>query len=851
MSAWRNQNNSHPHGRTPSYYANHRLYPGAYAQPEAQTRTSRRVHDGFTINNNYGLDTTSDDINSSPYSSPYYINGRYNSDNLTTQRGNSASVQGCEFLLLPDKVRINKKGETVKLSTTEDFSYDDMQTTIEMWQGKQIKFEIPYDGKVVGNTIMLKNTGECTGILSIYFSTKPDAVPIYETAIDLCKVSSDRFEKYTLHSMTVIPQLANPKKKLYVRMEIWDEVDQKRSANPFNPGRKIEIAATGLGNHEACVYRLQDKNTMVEEKYEYKPYPSRPLIGLVYSDFVSVPVDRIDNMKTGGTVSYNKYRYDIFCVKNGSAARVLIYDKEMNRLIWNEIKVDGRVKQLNIAQVTDTNKETWIYYVDGYSPLQRFRLRQWNDDDLENEPIESMAFNTGSADNVIAEIDSATFFDTDLGQQSGYYVFTFNDGTWWYNEQEIDIATYGITLVGGSPSVGAVINISYTVTSGGTKTVESIEYVDARPVVGASLIMFHNNRLFLSGFRSDPNLVQISSIEAAGPNFTQFPYRFYTPNRSPYDTSLTPITAMVEYASDQIMFLGKTFFTIFQTYSSSSASSLEGGMPTQVSTYVDSAGVQSQGDVVNYKGVIYSFDQKEGIRRYSGATWSRLPTTVDSHYDRVDMTKPRKIWGYANKLYFNYTDSIDGKAKCLIWDMQMNYQQYPWFQDVDIPFCDARFDETEELVGIHPDYPCIMRLYAEDTWARLDTPIVFRRDTKYLNLPGNAADFIVKRVHVKIINNANRWWWLSINGDKQNMTQFRGHDKWFRQPVWDTITVEEPAETPFPVEDVFEENAIYRMSLTNLRLTCSAVQVRTRVKTFRSQANLVSVELEVAPKQYL
>lgn len=827
--AWRHQNNSHPHGRTPSYYANHRLYPGAYAQPEAQTRTSRRVHDGFTINNNYGLDTTSDDINSSPYSSPYYINGRYNSDNLTTQRGNSASVQGCEFLLS-------------SFENEQEVSLDDMQTTIEMWQGKQIKFELPYDGKVVGNTIMLKNTGECTGILSIYFSTKPDAVPIYETSIDLCKVSSDRFEKYTLHSMTVIPQLANPKKKLYVRMEIWDEVSQERSANPFNPGRKIEIAATGLGNHEACIYRLQDKNTMVEEKYEYKPYPSRPLIGLIYSDYTSVPVDRIDNMKTGGTVSLNRYRYDIFCIKDGSGAKVLIYDKEMNKLVEDtDIRVDGRVKQLNIAQVTDTNKETWVYYVDGYSPLQRFKIGEW----------ESMAFNTGSADNVIAEIDSATFFDTDLGQQSGYYVFTFNDGTWWYNEQEIDIATYGITLVGGSPSVGAVINISYTVTSGGTKTVESIEYVDARPVVGASLIMFHNNRLFLSGFRSDPNLVQISSIEAAGPNFTQFPYRFYTPNRSPYDTSLTPITAMVEYASDQIMFLGKTFFTIFQTYSSSSASSLEGGMPTQVSTYVDSAGVQGQGDVVNYKGVIYSFDQKEGIRRYSGATWSRLPTTVDSHYDRVDMTKPRKLWGYANKLYFNYTDSIDGKAKCLIWDMQMNYQQYPWFQDVDIPFCDARFDETEELVGIHPDYPCIMRLYAEDTWARLDTPIVFRRDTKYLNLPGNAADFIVKRVHVKIINNANRWWWLSINGDKQNMTQFRGHDKWFRQPVWDTITVDEPAETPFPVEDVFEENAIYRMSLTNLRLTCSAVQVRTRVKTFRSQANLVSVELEVAPKQYL
>lgn len=144
-----------------------------------------------------------------------------------------------------------------------------------------------------------------------------------------------------------------------------------------------------------------------------------------------------------------------------------------------------------------------------------------------------------------------------------------------------------------------------------------------------------------------------------------------------------------------------------------------------------------------------------------------------------------------------------------------------------------------------------MRLYAEDVWARLDTPIIFRRDTKYLNLPGNAADIIVKRVHAKIINNANRWWFISVNGDKQNMTQFRGHDKYFRQPVWDTITVQEPAEKAFPFEDVYEENAIYRMSITNLRLRCSAVQIRVKTKTFRNQANLVSIEAEVQPKQYL
>ena len=369
--AWRNQNNAHPHGRTPSYYANHRLYPGAYAQPEAQTRTSRRVHDGFTLNNNFGLDTTSDDINSSPYSSPYYVNGRYNSDNLTTQRGNSASVQGTEYLLLPDKY-----------CTKTDFNDADIQATIELWQGKQIKFTV--------------------------------------------------FEHYELHSMTVVPALANPKKKLYVRMEIWDEVDQERSANPFNTNKKIEIASTGLGNHTACVYKLQDKNVMVQEKYEYEPFPSRPLIGLIYSDYESVPVDRIDNMKTGGTVSLNGYRYDIFCVKNASGAEMIIYDKAMNKIIPNQVKIDGRVKQLNIAQATDTDKVTWVYYVDGYSPLQRFKIGEW----------ESKDFPSGSADNVTAQIDNETWYNSPLGSTSGTYVFTYKAGEWLYNDVKQRI--YGI-----------------------------------------------------------------------------------------------------------------------------------------------------------------------------------------------------------------------------------------------------------------------------------------------------------------------------------------------------------------------------------------------------------------------
>lgn len=823
--AFRNQNDPHPHGRVPGYYANNNIYPGAYAPIESQTRVSRRIHDGFVLNDNYGLDTTSDDINSSPFSSPYYINGRFNSDNLTTQRGNSASVQGTKFLISP-------------FDRLDDFKEEDAQCVIEMWQGKQIRFELPYSGKVVGNTISIKNTDECTGLLSIYFSLKPNAQPVYETCVDLCKISSDKFDHIKLHSMTVVPQRGNPEHKLYVRMEIWNEISQERSTNPFNTGRKIEILGTGLSGHSEYIEELCDKNIPSNREHArhlYKPQPSRPLVGLVYNDYQSVPTDRIDNIKAGASVSLNGYRYDIFCVKNDNSASVLVYDKEMNQIIPSTIRVDGRVEQLSIAQVTDTQKQTWVYYVDGFSPLQRFKIGEWN----------SESFPSGSADKVRAEVDNKKWGNSPLGDESGLYVFTYTNGSWEYNNEVISLDTYGITLSGGSPSEGSTITVSYTVSSGGTKIIESIKFVDARPVIAASIIVHHNNRLYLAGFRHDPNLMQISAIDKDGPNYTLFPYRMYVPNRSPYDTSLDPITAIVEYTTDELMVMGRSSYTRLQ-----SNTNIEDGTPQQVSSYMDSAGVQSQGDLVNYKGVLYSFDEKEGIRRYSGATWLRIPTSVDSHYDRVDMNYPRKLWGYANKLYLNYTDAIDHRKKCLIWDMNMNYQQYPWFQDIDVPFCDVRYDEKEDLIGIHPDYPCIMNLYAEDTWARLDTPIYFRRDSKFLSIPGNAADLILKRVHVKVLNNANRWWYVAINKDRQEFTQKRGLDSWYRQPVWDTLLLDEPTEDPFSFEDPYEENSIYRMTLSNLKIRASSIQVRVKTKTFRRQANLISVVLEVAPRQY-
>ena len=86
--------------------------------------------------------------------------------------------------------------------------------------------------------------------------------------------------------------------------------------------------------------------------------------------------------------------------------------------------------------------------------------------------------------------------------------------------------------------------------------------------------------------------------------------------------------------------------------------------------------------------------------------------------------------------------------------------------------------------------------------------------------------------------------------DKHNLEQHRGSEPWYRMPCWDTITDEEPSEYPFPEEDVYEENAIARLDVSNIRIRAEAIQERVKCKTFRAQANLVSVEFEVQVRQY-
>ena len=59
----------------------------------------------------------------------------------------------------------------------------------------------------------------------------------------------------------------------------------------------------------------------------------------------------------------------------------------------------------------------------------------------------------------------------------------------------------------------------------------------------------------------------------------------------------------------------------------------------------------------------------------------------------------------------------------------------------------------------------------------------------------------------------------------------------------------EPVETPFPIEDVFEKDAVYRLSLMNLRLQCESVQVQGANKDLQGASRLTLSPCRMSTKE--
>ncbi len=739
-------------GRRLSWWnSQNEIYEGIYARGQSQTRSSRRLHDGLMEAANYGLDADDDDQNTSAFASPYYVNGRYFSKRAKVNRANISSRYGIYRRICPDERLV-------------DFTDDDILTWLKLRQGERWEFQLNCENnQVIGNTITIRNTGKSKGYLLIEAAQDRELSPDYMTFIALRDLTDEAVHKKLYDINTITPENGS----LWISLSIYDDIkdmhldleDESRrdypdTSEPFAQNTYIEIAASGMASRQIAEYEMPNTNRRLQEiQYDYHRKPSAPLIGLIYSTWAPVPVDKIGNEQDGATVFRDGHRYDIFAGNNGTDAKLFIYDYEKNSFVDGvDIPIDLTTPIVYIGQPDDS-----VYFVDKAHALRQFVIGSWEASDVTADNSES-----------------------------------------------------------GTP----------------------LQAPD-----GAGLLCFYNNRLYLANFPDEPNLAMCSQIEKDGPHYNEFPYRWYIPNKNQKETSSMPITAVVPYSSTSIMFATTKTASLF-----TASASFETGIPTLLDFYGDNTGVESQGDICNYAGTIYQFSSTEGIRRFNGAKWEVVPNSVNRLFRRVDMSKPRKLFGYSNGLYFSYIDSVDGQQKVLFWDMLMNYQQYPWFQDTNISFADVRADKEFNILSTHAKYLCVENIYHTDTWADFDTPIVLERHSKYFQVPGLANDMILRRLWPTFLGDSTRSWWVALSlQTKRTMANIDAVNNVF---VWRKV-VHKSIEKPDAPTDIFknvdtEQPGIKR---TSIDLSASAISFQWRIKTytFDSQANMLYVLPEIGP----
>ena len=438
-----------------------RLYSDVYSRSSTtwQTRTGRRNHEFSTFSNLLGLNTAFDDIHKSDGESPYLRNVRYMGEREQIQRAQVTSRTGANLLGVKDYGVI----EALK-----------PEYHVEMWEGRSLEFDLPKaDTVLIGGSLEIRNLEQAKGRLRIFLKQEKNAREICDGCVNLENISNTKYNKHTIRFINPI----SLKNGATLRLEIEGDVAPD-DCGEMEDGRKIRLRISGHGTHRAADFKRPNTNDcMREEPYDWKEQPGT----LCFEQHTS---DEKPLLK-GVQVCTKEGKFLVFPIKkadNITLWRFNIEKREFSEIDTSSAPIDNRSSAVRFAQGLGK-----LYYVDGYSHLQRVDLETWK-----------------------AELAIA-------------------------DPNEIDV--------------------------------EGVTPEDLQAQKGASLIIRLRHRIFLSGFKDDPNFVQYSILNSltgtadnptknAGVQYDQFSdiSWFYSPDRSPKDSTCGPITALEQYENNLVIF---------------------------------------------------------------------------------------------------------------------------------------------------------------------------------------------------------------------------------------------------------------------------------------------------------
>lgn len=350
---------------------------------------------------------------------------------------------------------------------------------------------------------------------------------------------------------------------------------------------------------------------------------------------------------------------------------------------------------------------------------------------------------------------------------------------------------------------------------------------DLQAKKGASIIFKLRNRLYLSGFKDDPNFVQVSLINSKGDGvqYDQYAEGFYSPDRSPKE-STSPITAIQEFNGSLIIFRkdGCSQYT--------APMGVNAGAPKQMDGFSFNMGVERQDDVTNADGHIYFYNKSEGLRRYSGADALFQSAKVDNELRNIPESSHRFMMAHGNKVRFYFDRDAKGyNDHSLVYHIALA-RQSPWYMDNQTPVMWAVGDDTSDTIyAMHNLYPALYIVDDPYTFTDFDSSIPMEYDTMYKSSGEIMGYTMLRRVEVAIITNDTNSWFIGIDKDH------RSDPAVFRKFVSALTNVDNGPDSVYDDLPAYSNQVLH----ISLRMKCRQFNVRVKCYSWRGNAQLLAV----------
>lgn len=783
-------------------------YPGGkwYKRPgQAYARTSKwptryyqRKIGGSMIAALAGINTTSDDFEKKEGESPYLWNARLDGTKEQRKRAQSMSRMGQQYYVMPEGAEVTTTANAGGLK-------------IELTEQKSIRWPVYSSVRItqIGLRFSLDDPSE-TNAHFVLILRDANGNEICRAIKKLTKIYEDGTGIQWFRFIRTVAGNAQ------LEATIVDDLDNKGKPVGFS----LYIDAKGDENHDYSIHELPNLDqSLREEAYEWHRGINIPVTSMKTCSWGTFPVWLQRGYFNAGGDRYSvmgvinaEGNKEIYCVKY-ARADYHTGEIEIGETTPFEIKKlipAGKINQ-KAAHVRMTQAGNELYFVDGYSALQRVNLDDWSISDAvpDAADVDTFGYAGGMyyyANSII--VDGQNFWRCKEDHQGGDHFDAEEQAHW---EQE------------------------------------SLSSLTAWP--GASLIYFLNNRLFLSGFyeatvgvdtpKAEPNLVIMSSITSVKPQYDMYNRSiefFYVPDMASSQSAAAPVTAFSSIG-DYLLIHTTDGIVIETVQSAVEFAGISQSVP-EGSQY----GVLKQEHVAEGRNVVYFYNPSMGIMRTAGSTATVISGPIDSLMQRLtDEGKAAAHLCVTDDLLRFYVGTDSHNTMSLV-----NYASVPqhrsyWFRDQNTPVTSTCIDVASNFyMAVHSEYPVMFIL--DESLKDFDCAILYEYYTKYIGVPNRLDHVIVRRIHVTTLQTYQSSVYIGLDYDHNN-----------KPIVWRKFITPTVKGTFYP-EDIFgddEESGATNLDIRILTTDTRFVQLRLKQYCYDFQAEILQVGFEYANRTTL